>query len=103
MTKQELQKAYTEIEELYDEFTTKWRKNDFRFKTEYNANHKRVAEIIDTVVQIINKNKLLTDLIFEDKDENYKVYMNATGFWVKNLFYGYTSELLRKIENQLDL
>ena len=101
MTREELQKAYNQIDDLYDEFISKWRKNDFRFKTEYNANNKRVAEIINTVVRIIKHNKMLSDFIFEDKNEDYKTYMEVTGFYVESVFYGYASKLLRRIEEQL--
>lgn len=100
MTKEQFIKVYDEIYKLKDEFNQKWRKNDFRFIKEKDANEKRVKEIINKVVQIIQDNKDLKDIIFEDQDDAHKTYMELRGFRVESEFVSYVNLLLRKMEER---
>jgi predicted AlkP superfamily phosphohydrolase/phosphomutase len=102
MTKEDWQKIHLELYDLMEEFYAKWRKNDFKYKTELNQNNKRVSEIINTVVRIIRKNKELEDVILKDKDDDYIKYMEATGFWVESVFYSYMNRIMDEIESKID-
>lgn len=85
-----------------EEFYAKRRKNDFRYKTELNQNNERVSEIINSIVRIIRKNKELEDDILKDKEDDYRNYMEATGFWVESVFYSYMNRVMDEIESKID-
>lgn len=101
MTKEELHKTYNKIYDLREEFYQKWRKNDFRFEKEKATNEKRIIQIINEVVQIIQDNDNLEDIIFEGQDEDYRTHMKLRGFRVVNGFLSYVDLLLRKLEEKL--
>ena len=102
MTKEELQKTYHKIYDLREEFHQKWRKNDFRLEKDKTTNAKRIIQIIDEVVQIIQYNDNLEEIIFESQDEDYRKHMKLRGFRVVNGFLSYVDLLLRKLENKLE-
>ena len=99
MTQEDQKKIYAELSDLSEEFLEKWRKTDFRYRTEFNANKKCVNEIINKSVNIIRYYKELNELMFANKDDNYKIYMETTGFWVDSIFHSYMNKIMEYIEN----
>jgi hypothetical protein len=102
MTKGDWEKIYDELYELMEEFYAKWRKNDFQYKTHLDANNKRVTEIINISVRIIRNNPELEAVIFNEQDDDYKTYMELTGFWEESVFYSYMSKIMRKLESLIE-
>lgn len=103
MTKEELQLAFEKISNLLDEFNSKWRNKDFKYQKERDANENRVREIIGSVVQIITSNKKLEDFIFEGENSAFVEHMELRGFRNVNGFQSYVTQLLRRIEKELEM
>ena len=98
MTLNQWELLHSELKALFEEFISKWRKNDFRFKTEKKANDDRITAIINLSVRKITHNSEVKNLVFKNEDKGYIDYMEATGFYEEAVYYRYIQRLIDDIE-----
>lgn len=94
--------VYNELYDLHEEFIQKWRKNinDLKYHTKVRENEKRISEIISNFIKIVKRHDKLYQVIFDEKDENYKTYMELTGLRKESEFYNYSGKIIRKLEEE---
>jgi hypothetical protein len=106
MAEENLEEIYNELYDLREEFIKKYRKNihDLKYYTKVRENEKRIAEIINSFVNILRNHDFLYQVIFENDEvdyENNKTYMEHTGLWNDKEFYSYSLKVIHKLEKSL--
>lgn len=103
MDKDQWQNLHHELNDLFDEFISKWRKNDYKYLTQRRENDLRVAKIIDITARKILYHKEINLLFFHDMDEDQKTQLTMRGLWEPGKYYGYIHDLLHKIEHKINI